>query len=75
MSEAAKRWGTSICLFGAKCLKESGPIASDFFQTFWVFGIGRKLIFFPITPVAFYSWKMYRLEDVNENVTSYVNHN
>ncbi len=23
----------------------------------------------------FYSWKMYRLEDINENVTSYDTHN
>ncbi len=25
-----------------------------------------------ITPCEFYSWKIYRLEDINENVTSYV---
>ena len=31
-------------------------------------------IFF-ITPGEFYSRKMYRLEDANENVTTYGNHN
>ena len=56
-------------------LKEPGLIASDFFQTFWDFGIRRKLIFFPITPGEFYSWQMYRLEDSSENMTSYGNHN
>ena len=39
-------------------LKEPGPIASDFIQTFWDFGIKRKII--------------YCLED--KNVTSYGNH-
>ena len=52
-------------------LEESNPIASDFFQTFWDFGI----YFFLITSVECYSWSMYRLEDINENVTSYGNLN
>ena len=34
-------------------LKESGPIASDFFQTFRDFGIRRKLIFFSLPLVNF----------------------
>ncbi len=50
-------------------LKESGPIASEVVQTFGDFGI------FLITPGEFYSWKMYCMEDMNENVTSYGNHN
>ena len=37
--------------------KEPGPIASDVFQTFWDFGIWRKLIMFLITLGEFYSWK------------------
>ena len=40
-------------------LKVPGPIASDFL----------------ITPGEFYSWKMYHLEEINESVTSYGNHN
>ncbi len=50
--------------------KELGPIAADFSQTFWDFGIRRKL-----TPGEFCGWKVYPLEDINENVTSYGNHN
>ena len=34
-------------------LKEPGLIASDFFQTFWDFGIGRKFIFFLLPLVNF----------------------
>ncbi len=30
--------------------------------------------YFLITLVEFHSWKMYCLEDINENVTSYGNH-
>ncbi len=29
-----------------------------------------KAHIFLIIPCEFYSWKMYRLEDINENVTS-----
>ncbi len=54
-------------------LKEPGPIISDFSQTFRDFG--RKLLFFSLPPGEFYGWKMYRLDDINENVTSYGNHN
>ncbi len=42
-----------------------------FFLTFGDLGIKRKLIFFLIIHGEFYSVKMYRLEDINENVTSY----
>ncbi len=45
---------------------EPGPIASDFFQTFWDFGVRKKLIFFSL-PL---DWKM---EDIKENVASYGN--
>ena len=34
-------------------IKEPGPIASEFVQTFQDFGIGRKLIFFSLPPVNF----------------------
>ena len=50
-----------------------GPIASEFsnFRKFWY---QKKAHMFLITPGEFYSWKMYRLEGINENVTSYGNH-
>ena len=56
-------------------LKEPSPLASDFIQTFWDFGYQKKNFIFLITPVEFYGWKMYPLEDIHENVTSYGNHN
>ena len=55
-------------------LKEPGPIAYDFFQTFGDFGIRRKVIFFSL-PLVNFTAENYRLEDINENVTSYGNHN
>ena len=59
-------------------LKEPGPITSDFSQTFGDFGIRRKLVLFSLPlvnfPGEFYSWKIYRSEDINENLTSYGNH-
>ncbi len=59
----------------AKTLKVPGPIASDFFQTSGDFGIRRNLIFFSLPLENFTAEKIYRLEDINENVTSYGNHN
>ncbi len=56
-------------------LKVPGPIASFFFQTFRDFGIRRKLNIILNAPGEFNSRKMYRLEDMNENVTSYGTHN
>ncbi len=46
-----------------------------FFSNFQRFWYQKKIHIFLITPGEFYSWKMYRLEDINENVTSYGNHN
>ena len=37
--------------------------------------VSKESLYFLITPGEFYSWKIYRLEDNNENVTSYGNHN
>ena len=56
-------------------LKEPGPITSHFSHTFGDFGIRRKLGIFLITPGKFYGLKMYCLDDINENVISYGNHN
>ncbi len=53
-------------------LKEPGPIFSPNLPRFWY---QKKACIFLITPGEFYSWKMYRLEDINENVISYGNHN
>ena len=58
-----------------KVIEELGLIASDFFSNFLRFCYQKKAHIFLITPVEFYSWKMCRLEDINENVTSYGNHN
>ena len=35
----------------------------------------KKAHIFLITYVKFYSWKVFRLEDINENVAGYGNHN
>ncbi len=59
----------------ASLLKVPGPIASDFSQTFLRFWYQKKPHIFLITLGEFYSWKMYRLEDINENVTSCGNQN
>ena len=53
-----------------------GPIASDFF----FFKLSEILVseessYYFITPGEFYNWKMYCLENINENMTSYGNHN
>ena len=52
-------------------LKEPGLIASDFFQIFWDSGIRRKLIFFSLPLVTFTAEKLFHLEDINENMTSF----
>ena len=56
-------------------LKEPGPIASEFCSNFLRFWYQKKAHIFLIAPVEFYGWKIYGLEDINENVTSYGNHN
>ncbi len=56
-------------------LKVPGPIALDFFSNFQRFWYQKKAHIFLITPGEFYSCKMYCLEVINENVTSYGNHN
>ncbi len=46
-----------------------------FFSNLRRFWYQKKAHIFLITPGEFYSWKMYCVEDINENVTSYGNHN
>ena len=57
-------------------LKKPSPIFSFFFQTilrrFWYY---KKAHIFLITNDKFHSWKAFRLEDINENVPGYGNHN
>ncbi len=51
------------------------PDRLRFFSNFQRFWYQKKAHIFLITPGEFYSWKIYRLEDIDENVTSYGNHN
>ncbi len=46
-------------------LKNSGPIASDFFSNFQIFQYQTKAHIFIITPGEFNSRKVYRMEDIN----------
>ncbi len=46
-----------------------------FFSNFWGFWYQKKACIFLITSGELYGWKMCCLEDINENVTSYGNHN
>ncbi len=46
-----------------------------FFSNFRRFWYQKKAHIFLITPGEFHSFKMYRLKNINENVTSYGNHN
>ena len=71
--------------FGNKVIKTINPEAElqglEFLDLCFFFWYQKKFHIFLITPVALYtvqcdmySWKMYLLEDINENVTSYGNH-
>ncbi len=55
-------------------LKETSLITSDFFKLSEIL-VSEKAHIFLIAPGESYSWKMYCMEDINENVTSYGNHN
>ncbi len=57
-------------------LKEPGLIISDFFKLSEIL-VSEESSYISHYPGEFYSWKMHRLEDINENVTSYGkgNHN
>ena len=48
---------------------------SDCFWFFQPFGAAGISCWYQKKAGEFYSWKMYRLEAINENVTSYGNHN
>ena len=65
---------TEIC--EGFCLSEDpGPSFSTFFQTFGDFLFHKKAHIFLKTHVKFYSWNMFSLEDIDENVSGYGNHN
>ena len=46
-----------------------------FFKNLGRFWYHKKAHIFLKTHVKFYSWKVFRLEDINENVPGYGNHN
>ena len=54
-----------------------GPILSFqlFFSNFWRFYYHKKAHIFLITHENFYIKEVFRLEDINENVSGYGNHN
>ena len=56
-------------------LKKPSPIFATFFQTFGDFWYYKKAHILLITHVKFYSWKIFCVEDINEKVPSYGNHN
>ena len=47
----------------------------NFFSNFWRICYHKKAHIFLITYGKFNSWKVFRLEDINENVSGYGNHN
>ena len=47
----------------------------NFFSNFWRFCYHKKAHIFLITHGKFYSWKVFHLEDINENMSGYGNHN
>ena len=57
-------------------LKEPGPIASDLFKLSEIL-VSEESSYhiFLITPGEFDSWKIFCLEDINENMTCYGNQN
>ena len=46
-----------------------------FFSNIWRLWYHKEAHIFHITHVKFHSWKVFRLEDINENVPGYSNHN
>ena len=56
-------------------LKEPGPIASDFAFKLSLILVSEESSFFSHYPWWISQLKLNRLEDINENVTSYGNHN
>ena len=47
----------------------------NFFSNFWRLWYQKKVNIFLITHGKFHSWKVFHLEDINENVPGYGNHN
>ncbi len=62
-------------MYVSMTLKGARSDCFRFFSNFWRFWYQKKVHIFLITVGEFYSRKMYRLEDINENLTSYGNHN
>ena len=51
------------------------PFIFHFFFKLWRFWYHKEAHIFVVTHVKFYSWNMFRLEDIDENVPGYGNHN
>ena len=47
----------------------------NFLPNFWRFWYHMKVYIFLIIHVKFHGWKVFRLEEINENVSGYGNHN
>ncbi len=62
--------GTLQLLFKLAAVKGARSDCFRFFSNFQRFWYQKKACIFLITPGEFYSWKMYCLEDINENVTN-----
>ncbi len=56
-------------------LKRARSDCFRFLSSFLRFWYKKKAHIFIINTGEISSWKMYRLEDINEDVTSYDNHN
>ena len=56
-------------------LKKLSPIFFNFFPNFLRFWYHMKAHIFLTTHGKFHHWKVFHLKDINENVSSYGNHN
>ena len=56
-------------------LKGAQSYLFNFLKNFWRFCYHKKAHIFLITHDKFYHWKLFCLEDINENVSGYGNHN
>ncbi len=70
-----KAWQHLAHISETRNIKGARSDCFRFFSNFRRFWYQKKAHIFLITSGEFYSWKMYRLEDINENVTSYGYHN
>ena len=65
------QWVTNVI----KLLKEAQSYLFNFFFKLFEILVSHGSSYFPITHVKFHSWKVFRLENINENMSGYGNHN